>query len=168
MSDQNQELLDILKEAISIEIYGEEYYSIFCTLIGDNNAKSIMKGLSRDEGEHREQLEKEYKKITGKNPDKRALDEESREKARNIFPDSPKKFDMKETKNVLEIGIKTEKRSIEFYSNSARKTNQKSSKEMFLKLAGIEEGHRAMLEEAMYYLDQQGSWYGYSPPTIEG
>ena len=96
------------------------------------------------------------------------MDEEYREKARGIFPESLKTMDMKETKNVLDLGIRTEKRSIEFYANSAKLTDRKSSKDMFLRLAGIEEGHRALLEEAMYYLDQEGSWYGYSPPTIEG
>jgi len=33
---------------------------------------------------------------------------------------------------------------------------------------GVEEGHKTTLEDAMYYLDQEGTWYGYSPPTIEG
>ena len=28
--------------------------------------------------------------------------------------------------------------------------------------------HKETLEDAMYYLDQGGSWYGYSPPTLEG
>ena len=37
-------LLDILKEAISIEIYGREYYSIFSELVEDENAKSIIQG----------------------------------------------------------------------------------------------------------------------------
>lgn len=168
MPDQTKELLDILKEAISIEIYGEEYYSIFSSLIGENNAKSIMKGLRRDECEHREQLEKQYRRIAGKDLDKEVLTEENRKKAMRIFPESMSAMNMKETKNVLELGIRTEKRSIEFYTNSAAKIDQKPCKEMFLRLAAIEEGHRAVLEEAMYYLGQQGSWYGYSPPTIEG
>lgn len=32
---------------------------------------------------------------------------------------------------------------------------------------GIEET-KELLEDALYYLDQGGSWYGYSPPTLEG
>jgi rubrerythrin len=67
MNDQNK-ILDILKEAISIEIYGKEYYSIFSELVEEENAKSIFSGLARDEGEHRELLEKEYRKRTGKKP----------------------------------------------------------------------------------------------------
>ena len=50
MNDQNN-ILDILKEAISIEIYGQEYYSIFSDIVEEENAKSIFRRLSRDEGD---------------------------------------------------------------------------------------------------------------------
>lgn len=67
--DQNN-ILDILKEAISIEIYGKEYYSIFSELVDEENGKPIFKRLANDEGDHRVLLEK----ITGRyqeNPSKR-------------------------------------------------------------------------------------------------
>ncbi|HEY9246144.1 MAG TPA: ferritin family protein, partial [Candidatus Methanoperedens sp.] len=75
-NDQNRLLLDILKEAISIEIYGKEYYSIFGDKVEDETAGSLFRGLARDEAEHRELLEKEYKKISGKSIDITVLDEE--------------------------------------------------------------------------------------------
>lgn len=163
-----QNILDILKEAISIEIYGKEYYSIFSELVEDENIKSVFRGLARDEGEHRELLEKEYRKLAGKAMDLRVLNEENREKARRIFPESLAAMDMDETKDVLKLGIRTEERSIELYSNSAQKTDNKSTRDLFLKLMHFEEGHKETLEDALYYLEQEGSWYGYSPPTIEG
>ncbi len=167
-NDQNRMLLEILKEAISIEIYGTEYYSIFSELVEDDNAKSIFKGLARDEGEHKALLEKEYKKVSGKPVDIAELDEENREKAKRIFPESLEPLGISETKDVLTLGIRTEKRSIELYSTGAQKIDIKSSKELFLKLVHFEEEHKKTLEDALYYLEQEGSWYGYSPPTIEG
>ncbi len=168
MNENNGKILDILKEAISIEIYGMEYYSIFGELVEDENAKSLLKGLARDEGEHREHLEKEYKKLTGKPVDIKILDKENREKARQIFPESLEPLGIEETKDVLKLGIRTEERSIELYSNSAKRTDAGGSKELFLRLAVFEKGHKELLEDALYYLDQEGSWYGYSPPTLEG
>jgi rubrerythrin len=161
-------LLDILKEAISIEIYGREYYSRFSELIEDENARSIFRGLSRDEEEHMLLLDNEFKKIAGKPFDAKAVDESNREKARSIFPESDKTLSVDETKDALSLGIRTEERSIELYSKSAKKTDIGSSKDLFMKLAHIEGKHKEMLEDAMYYLDQGGSWYGYSPPTLEG
>ena len=168
MNENNGKILDILKEAISIEIYGREYYSIFSELVEDENAKSLLKGLARDEGEHREYLEKEYKKLTGKPVDIKILDRENREKARQIFPESLEPLGIEETRDVLKLGIRTEERSIELYSNSAKRIDAGGSKELFLKLAVFEKGHKELLEDALYYLDQEGSWYGYSPPTLEG
>lgn len=167
-TNQKETLLIILTEAIAIEIYGREYYSIFSELVEEEKAKAIFRGLARDEGEHRELLEKEYKKISGKPIDIREMDEENREKARRIFPESLEPMGIGETKDVLTLGIRTEKRSIELYSKSAQKIDVLSSKDLFLKLVHFEEGHKKTLEDALYYLEQEGSWYGYSPPTIEG
>jgi len=167
MNDQYN-ILNILKEAISIEIYGKEYYSIFSELVEEENAKSIFRGLSMDEGNHRELLDKEFIKISGKPFNAGVLDETNREKARSVFPESLGSMTMKETQESLKLGIRTEVRSIELYTKSAQKTEIKSSKDLFLKLVDFEKGHKEFLEDALYYLDQEGSWYGYSPPTIEG
>jgi len=161
-------LLDILKEAISIEIYGREYYLRFSEVIEDENARSIFKGLSRDEEEHMLLLENEFKSIGGKPFDAKAVDETSREKAMRIFPESHNILSVSETKDALKLGIRTEERSIELYSKGAKQTDIGSSKDLFMKLVHIEGKHKEILEDAMYYLDQGGSWYGYSPPTLEG
>lgn len=167
MNDQNN-ILDILKEAISIEIYGREYYSIFSELVEEENARSIFRGLSRDEGDHRALLEKEYRKVSGKSFDAGVMDENNREKARKVFPESLEPMNITETQEALKLGIRTEERSIELYSKSSRETGIRSSKDLFLTLVDFEKEHKKILEDALYYLGQEGSWYGYSPPTIEG
>lgn len=134
MNEQDMEILNILKEAISIEIYGREYYSIFSDLIEDENAKLLFKGLSRDEGEHRQLLEKQFLKITGKSFDISTVDEVNREKARRIFPESLEPLNVQETRDILKLGIRTEERSIELYSKSADRTDNKSSKDLFARL----------------------------------
>jgi rubrerythrin len=168
MNENTGKITDILIEAISIEIYGMEFYSIFSDLVEEENAKSLLRGLVRDEGEHRVYLEKEYKRVSGKPADIKILDKENREKAKQVFPESMDALGIAETREVLELGIRTEKRSIDLYSNSAKRMETGQSKDLFLKLAGFEEGHKKLLEDALYYLEQGGSWYGYSPPTLEG
>lgn len=168
MNGQKSELLDILKEAISIEIYGREYYSIFGELVEDEEGRSLLHGLSRDEEEHRELLEKEYKKYSGKSADIKVQERENIEKAKQVFPESLEPMGMEQTQDILKLGIRTEVRSIELYSNSAKRTDAGGSRDLFLKLKDFEEGHKKLLEDALYYLEQEGSWYGYSPPTLEG
>ncbi|MFZ3169867.1 MAG: ferritin family protein [Candidatus Methanoperedens sp.] len=169
INTENQiNILDILKEAISIEIYGQEYYSIFSDIVEEENGKSIFRRLSRDEGDHKQLLEKEYRQISGKPIEEGVMDEKNREQARRVFPESLEPMTITETQEALKIGIRTEERSIELYSNSAQETGIRSSKDLFLKLVIFEKGHKEILEAALYHLGQEGSWYGYSPPTIKG
>lgn len=158
MNDTNH-LLDILKEAIAIEIYGKEYYSIFAEVVEDENAKSMFVRLAKEEEKHREIVEKEYRKLAGKPIEISVLDEESR--ARCVFPESLEAMSITETKDVLRLGVRTEERSIEVYSMGAQENRDSSSKELFLKLVQFEEGHKQTLEDALYYLEQEGTWYGY-------
>lgn len=168
MSNNDNMLMEILTEAISIEIFGREYYLIFSDIIEEDNAKAVFRGLARDEGEHRELLEKEYKKVSGKPFDTGSADEQNRKKAREIFPEPLHAPGIKESKDILKLGIRTEERSIELYSRSARETTNESSKKLFSELTKFEKEHKKLLEDALFYLEQDGSWYGYSPPTIEG
>lgn len=96
------------------------------------------------------------------------LNDKNREEARRVFPESLEPLGITETEDVLKLGIRTEERSIELYSGGAQKTDIKSTRDLFLKLVHFEEGHKKTLLDALYYLEQQGTWYGYSPPTIEG
>ena len=137
-------------------------------LVEEENAKSIFKGLAGDEGNHRVILEKEYRKVSGKSFEAGVMDEKNREKARQIFPESLEPLSIGQTKDILELGIRTEERSIDLYSTSMDRTKNISSKDLFSRLVHFEEEHKKILEEALYYLDQEGAWYGYSPPTIEG
>jgi len=166
-NDQNN-ILDILKEAISIEIYGKEYYSIFSELVEEEKAKLIFKRLAGDEGDHRVLLEKEYRKVSGKSFEAGVMPEKNREKARQVFPESLEPMTITETQEALKLGIRTEERSIELYSNSAQETGIRSSKNLFLTLVDFEKEPKKILEDALYYLGQEGSWYGYSSPTTKG
>lgn len=167
-NNRDSTVLYILKEALSIEIFGLEYYSRFSDLVSDESAKALFRGLAIDENEHKGRIETEYEKIAGSKVDLSVLSNENREKVIQIFPESLQTLSITETKDVLKLGIRTEERSIELYSDGALNADNKPVKELFMKLSGIEKGHKSALEEALYYFEQGGSWYGYTPPTLEG
>ncbi len=161
-TNQKETLSEILKEAIAIEIYGREYYSIFSEIVEEEKLKAVFKRLAGDEEEHRRLLEKEYVRVKGKSVEAGVMAEENRERARRVFPESLVAMGIVETKDALKLGIRTEERSIELYSKGAEKTDVMSSKSMFLKLVHFEEEHKNTLEDALYYLEQEGTWEGYS------
>jgi len=156
------DIKEILAAAIEFERFGVEYYAKFRDLVSDEKAKPLMKGLSEDEKEHASIIERELKAAGGKppRPSKAMLDKGLAE----IFPEGIRKNSIvtKDAISALKLGIRTEERSIEFYSKNGESAGTKL-KEIFSKLEKMERGHKEMLEENLRYLENDGSWYGYVP-----
>lgn len=157
-----EQMLQILKEAAGIEVYGESYYNIFADTTGEDKASAMLIGLARDERDHRAWLGLEYEKLAGIKMDRSDV---KREITSKIFP--PLSPNVESQKEALRFGVGIEERSITFYSENSKKATG-SVKSLFGKLVDFERGHKKILEDALYYLEQEGSWYGYTAMTIEG
>ncbi len=153
---------EILATAIEFERFGVEYYTKFHELVGDKKAKPLMKGLAEDEKEHARILETELNKIGGKYKAPPRADVEKG--LAEIFPEKVHKDALvtKDAISAVKLGIRTEERSIEYYSKNATAAGPKL-KEIFVNLEKMERGHLEMLQENLRYLEDDGSWYGYVP-----
>ena len=153
---------EILAAAIEFERFGVEYYTRFHGLVGDEKAKPLMKGLAGDEKDHARILEEELKRLGGKAPPpsreivKKGLAE--------IFPEKIKEGSIatKDAISAIKLGMRTEERSIEFYSKNAAVAGP-ALKNVFGKLEKMERGHLELLTENLRYLEDDGVWYGYVP-----
>lgn len=156
------DIKEIIATAIEFERFGVEYYARFGELVKDEKAKPLMSGLSKDENEHAEILTNELKKLGGK-PKKPSKDMIEKGLA-EIFPEKVKKNAIvtKDAISALKLGIRTEERSIEFYSKNGSIAGP-ALKKIFSKLEKMERGHKEMLEENLKYLEDDGVWYGYVP-----
>jgi rubrerythrin len=153
---------EIIATAVEFERFGSEYYSRLMELVGDRKAKLLMKSLAEDEREHAAILEKELKKrgSAAKAPAKEVV----RKGVKDIFPERIHKNHIatKDAIEAIKLGIRTEKRSIMFYSKNSN-TKEKDLNRVFKKLEKMELGHLALLEENLLYLQDDGVWYGYVP-----
>ena len=157
---------ETLTTAIEFERHGQSYYMRFHDLVGDDSAKALMKSLAHDEKEHAEILSRELSSLGGKAtaPSKEALENG----LRAIFPERTVKGSLaaKDAVSALKLGIRTEERSIEFYSKNGAKAAPEL-RDVFSKLERMERGHLELLKENLRSLEDQGSWYGYVP-ILEG
>jgi len=153
---------EIIATAVEFERFGSEYYNRLMELVGDKKAKLLMKSLAEDEREHAAILEKELKKrgSAAKAPSKEAV----RKGVKEIFPERIRENHIanRDAIEAIKLGIRTEKRSIMFYSKNS-KTKEKDLNRVFKKLEKMELGHLALLEENLLYLQDDGVWYGYVP-----
>ena len=156
------QIKEILTTAIEFERFGVEYYARFGELVKDEKAKPLMNGLSKDEKEHATILANELTKLGGKpgKPSKEMIEKGLSE----IFPEKIKKNAIvtKDAVSALKLGIRTEERSIDFYSKNRAVAGPKLG-EIFQKLEKMERGHKELLEENLRYLEDDGVWYGYVP-----
>jgi len=153
---------EILAAAIEFERFGVEYYTKFHELVGDDKAKPLMKGLAGDEKEHAKILETELKKLGGKaSPPSKDM---MKKGLAEIFPEKIKKGSIvtKDSVAAIKLGMRTEQRSIDFYSKNAAIAGG-SLKEIFGRLETMERGHLELLTENLRYLEDDGVWYGYVP-----
>jgi rubrerythrin len=157
---------EIISTAIEFEHYGHEYYIRFQELLADSNAKALMKSLGEDEKEHAEILTRQLRELGGeaKKPSTEMLAKGMAE----IFPERMKKNSIatKDAISAIKLGMRTEQRSIDFYSKHARGAPH-DLKEIFEKLEKMERGHLSMLEDNLRNLEDEGVWTGYVP-ILEG
>lgn len=152
----------IIATAVEFEQFGSEYYTKIMELVKDPKAKLLMKSLAEDEKEHASILKKELAKQGGK---AKAFSQDMLDKGlKDIFPEKVRKNSIatKDAIEAIKLGIRTEKRSIMYYSKNAN-TKVKSLDQVFRKLEKMELGHLALLEENLLYLEDDGVWYGYVP-----
>lgn len=153
---------EVIATAIEFEHFGREYYSKMMHLVDDPKAKLLMKSLGEDEKEHAAILEKELRKRGGKAvaPSKESI----RKGLEEIFPEGPRKGSLaaKDSIEAIKLGIRTEQRSIMYYSKNAN-TKEKGLNQVFKRLEKMELEHLALLEQNLLYLQDDGVWYGYVP-----
>lgn len=154
---------EILLTAIAIERYGQEFYARFGEAVPDRKGKALMKGLGGDEKEHEELLSKHYKAMFKKIPPKKITSDIGVRAVKEIFALRKEKDKKDPTLEILQIGVLVEQKSIAFYTDNAAKVTDDKLKRLLLTLIDIEKGHKALLEENLFHMRQEGSWWGYEP-----
>ena len=168
--EQRVDVMGILAAARRIEEYGIEFYDRFSRCARDERGAALLRGLGRDEVQHKEHVEKEMRRIS---PDVDPGDVEPAPGLSGIAPEAAFPFPpdrcmtLEDEIKALEIGIGVEVSSTKMYQEASRLVDDAQVKALLERLASIEDGHRRLLEENLYMLRNEGSWYGYTP-ILEG
>lgn len=157
---------EVVSAAVEFERFGAEYYLRFRDLVDEKEAKALMSSLASDEQEHAAILTRQLQALGGAS--KEASREDIERGLAEIFPERPgvARLSVNDSISAIKMGIKTEERSIEFYSRNAAEAGP-GVKEVFERLEKMEREHLRLLHENLHYLESDGSWFGYVP-ILEG
>ncbi len=167
---ESVDVLGILAAARQIELFGIEFYRRFSECVSEENGAALLRGLGRDEEQHKEHLEKEMRRVA---PDKDPKDASPGRSLLGILPEKAFPFPpdrcmtLEDEIKALEVGIQVEISSVKMYRGAAMMVEEPGVKRLLQKLTEMEDGHRKLLEESMQLLRDKGAWYGYSP-ILEG
>lgn len=166
MKDGKRNHLDILLNAIAMEIEGKEFFEDAAGKLEHRRAKDTFISLVKQEQRHIDILNAELARL-GDGKDWASLsemkDSASSYALQSVFKDK----DIRRIRlgadagelEVLKVGIEVEKKSIEYYRNAATQTTDQNAKGIFTWLVGEEAGHLTILSAE--YENRMGSGFYY-------
>jgi rubrerythrin len=152
-----EDALKFLNLGIESELAAYVFYRRASKMIGDENIRKVLDGLSMDEKEHFLQLEEAYdrnvrsecwtpyKDIMRRDglPD---IDEMMQETHKELLGKVPK---LKSRKDALEIALMLEKEAADLYRNASAKAKDPEIKKIFDHLVAFEKVHVKKIETAL-------------------
>jgi rubrerythrin len=152
-----EDALKFLNLGIESELAAYVFYRRASKMIGDENIRKVLDGLSMDEKEHFLQLEDAYdrnvrsecwtpyKDIMRRDglPD---IDELMQETHKELLGKVPK---LKSRKDVLEMALMLEKEAADLYRNASSKAKDPEIRKIFDHLVSFEKVHVKKIEKAL-------------------
>jgi rubrerythrin len=166
MEDYKRSHLEILMNAISMEIEGKEFFEEASGKVKHQRAKDTFISLVKQEQRHIDILNAELSRLgDGKGWASLAemKDNASAYARQSVFKDK----DIRRIRlgadagelEVLKVGIEVEKKSIEYYRDAANQTTDQNARGIFTWLVGEEAGHLTILSAE--YENRTGSGFYY-------
>ena len=161
-------LIEAVKNAIMVELKGQQLYRSAMEQTKDPAAKLMFKALADDEDEHVQILQNQHKSLleTGKINLDLVEQPDIDEGAETVITEDFKKsvgrgvFELA----VIGIGCDLEKRAISYYKEQAEKAEDDAAKQLFTWLSEWEVGHLEQLMELENTLkDEYWATQGFSP-----
>jgi len=158
--------LDILRNAISMEVEGKEFFESAARSMKEQRAKDTFMSLVKQEQRHIDVLNAELSRLAaGKSW--ASLDEMRTSASTypmiSVFRDKtirrihlrPEAGELE----VLKIGVEVEEKSIEYYRTAGAGTEDSKAREIFNWLVGEEAGHLTILNAEYEYRTKSGFYY---------
>jgi len=145
-------LIDVLAQALKLEIDGQEFYNKMAELLDDADSKALFKQLAADEIDHYNYIKRQYEALLG-GKGWAAIPEmdlvASVDAVSLVFPvgeNIPQSLvDNPTEEDALLFGLKIENDSFSLYQNSAKQATDPEAKKMLTQLAAAEQRHFEVL-----------------------
>ena len=168
------EQVEILRNAIEMEIDGREFFSEMAERVKHTGTKDMYMALARQEDRHIEVLEEQLKRLeSGSDWTSPSAVKRSREAVPKVSVFGPReragyKIDPKAGElEAVQFGMEIEKRSIEYYRKAGSEVKGAKAKEVFNWLVGEEAGHLTILRAEYDNRSRSGFYFDVPEFSLE-
>ena len=155
-----------LEFAIQLERDGRAFYLKAAEATSDEMGKKVFSQLAREEVEHLRMLETELARLhPAGTPEGRAGadtgDVQAQTAAAEIFPAAEDAWQMGADAGdaeALRVAASSEEKGFAFYSQMARQAPEAQTREVYERLAAMEDEHRKLLQWELDYVLGSGYW----------
>lgn len=173
MAEISQDMLNVIKESITLEINGRSFYEHAAEITHNDLGKKMFKKLAEDEVSHIKTFGEMFTTTLGSDEWKKYVEQQEQNKSTVLeeLKTRIQKHEKQERASELEairIGMELERKSIDHYKKSAKQTDDVKAQEMFKKLVEVEEFHYDMLQAQYDHLTGSGFWFDIAEFRMDG
>ena len=170
MGNVSKDVVQIIKEAIKLEINGRSFFEFATETTQNELGKKMFTKLANDEIEHLKVFNDLFSTIIGGDEWKKFVSEQQRgdsaiiDSLKNRVKESKSSSDIE----AISIGMELEKKAIEFFEKSALETSDAKTGEICRKISEEEKFHYDLLQAQHDSLTNSGFWMDSTQFKMDG
>ena len=165
MNNEQSRTIDVLRNAIQMEVDGKVFYQKASQKSSNKLAKGLFQQLADEEDIHRKKFEEIYESLKGGQnwPDVGPPSEKGR-RLKSIFAEATEalggKIQVADSElEAIKIAMDMENESYNLYHSRSEESSLPLEKRFYETLAGEERGHHLALLDAYEYLRDPAGWF---------
>ena len=163
--EEGPKVMEILQEAIQMEVDGKEFYQRAGRESGNELAKKLFQALAAEENDHCKKFEEIYEVLKkGRGwPDVKPPSG-TKNRLKSIFAKATKELGTGvkvagDEIEAIKVGMDMENKSYAFYQARSAEATYPIEKEFYLAVAAEERGHYLALVDSYEYLSDPVGWF---------
>jgi rubrerythrin len=170
VKEQNQELIDIAREAIRLELSGRAFFDHALEKTHNELGKKMFRKLAQDEIRHLDTFRQLFGSLIG-DEDWINLVQVEKEGSSPVIDQLKARMKKEQKAGELEaisIGMELEKRAVDFFTVCSNKTSHPQAREIFEKICREEQFHYDLLQSQYDSVSNSGFWMDISEFRMDG
>jgi rubrerythrin len=171
MTEISNQVVEVIKEAIKLEINGRAFFNHAAEVTHNELGKKMFKKLAQDEVRHLDAFGELFSKVIGGDEWKKYVDQEELKGESPLIQSLKARMKKEERAGELEaisIGMDLERNAIDFFDKSAKETKDPTTRKIFEEISKEEQLHYNLLQAQYDSVTNSGFWLDVAEFRMDG